>query len=67
MLKEAIVFALVYVIIGTVVGGVIGRYFSTTLPSVCKEWNKHHVMETSLFFSGLIMYYVWNKFKLKKS
>lgn len=61
MLKQAIAFALLYVLIGSIVGGVIGRYFSSSLPSVCKEWNKNHVMELSLFFSGLIMYYVWNK------
>ena len=64
MFKQAIVFALLYVLIGSVVGGLIGRFFSTSLPSVCKEWNKHHVMEVSLFFSGFIMYYALYKYNL---
>ena len=66
MLKQAILFALLFVLIGTIVGGVIGKFFSTSLPSVCKEWNKNHVMEISLFFSGLLMYYVWHKFVKSK-
>ena len=66
MFKQSIIFALLYVLIGSVVGGVIGKLFSSSLPSVCKEWNKHHVMEISLFFSGLIMYYVWYKYVIAK-
>mgnify|MGYP006094713875 FL=1 len=66
MFKQSIIFALLYVLIGSVVGGVIGKLFSSSLPSVCKEWNKHHVMEISLFFSGLIMYYVWYTYVIAK-
>lgn len=58
LLKEAIIVGIATVIIGTLVGFIIGRFFSSNLPKICKEWNKHHVMEISLFFTGFLLHII---------
>tara|TARA_B000000557_G_C20789575_1_gene450364 strand:+ start:242 stop:481 length:240 start_codon:yes stop_codon:yes gene_type:complete len=56
LLKEAIIVGIATVIIGSIVGFIIGKFFSNNLPKICKEWNKHHVMEISLFLTGFILH-----------
>lgn len=53
---EALVVGILTVIIGSMVGYIIGSLFSNNLPKICKEWNKNHVMEISLFFTGFIIH-----------
>ena len=45
-------------VVGSIVGYVIGRTEGMNLPSVCKKWNKNHVMEWSLFFTGVFVYII---------
>ena len=47
----------------TVVAGYVGSAFAAgilgvpSLPDVCKSWNTNHLMEWSLFFTGVILEY----------
>ena len=52
LLVEAVVVGLMVVVVGSVVGYLVGKLNSVDLPKVCKKWNKNHVMEISLFFTG---------------
>ena len=54
LLIEAVIVGVLVVVIGTVVGFFVGRAASVDLPTVCKRWNKNHVMEISLFLTGVI-------------
>ena len=56
LLLEAISVGIITVIIGTIVGFGVGKLFSSKLPSVCKKWNKNHVMEISLFLTGFLVH-----------
>ena len=56
VLKEALFVGLLVVVGGTIVSKIIGGFFSTDLPPVCKKWNKYHVMEISLFFTGVFVH-----------
>ena len=53
LLIEAILVGLVVLAIGSIVGYLIGRTMGVDLPKVCKEWNKNHMMEISLFLTGV--------------
>lgn len=56
VLIEAVILGIMLVVVGTVVGYVVGRLFSVKLEEVCKKWNKNHVMELSLFFTGFFVH-----------
>ena len=56
LLIEAVVVGIGVVIIGTLVGYVVGKCLSIDLPKLCKEWNKNHIMEISLFLTGVIFH-----------
>ena len=58
LLIEAVIVGIATVIVGTIVGFVIGRMFSTNLPKICKEWNKNHIMEICLFFTGFFIHLI---------
>ena len=58
-IKQALVFSFIVLLVGIVVGFIIGQIFKSDLPSVCKSWNKHHVMEISLLITGFISYLVF--------
>ena len=58
-IKQALVFSFIVLLVGIVVGFIIGQIFKSDLPSVCKKWNKHHVMEISLLITGFISYLVF--------
>tara|TARA_A100001015_G_C14830964_1_gene648559 strand:- start:283 stop:528 length:246 start_codon:yes stop_codon:yes gene_type:complete len=62
VLIEAGVVGIVVVVIGTLVGFVIGYFTKTELPPVCKDWNKNHVMEASLFLTGVITHILFEMF-----
>jgi membrane protein DedA with SNARE-associated domain len=51
---EAVVVGVMVVVVGSGVGFVVGKMNSMDLPKVCKKWNKNHVMEISLFFTGFV-------------
>ncbi len=54
LLVEASVVGVMVVVIGTLVSYFIGKFTSTDLPPVCKDWNKNYIMEITLFVIGFI-------------
>lgn len=58
--KESIIFGLIVLVIGNISGFFIGRSFSVDLPAVCKKWNKNHIMEITLFITGMISFLLYD-------
>ena len=56
LLVEAVLVGLMVVVVGSGVGYIVGRVNSVDLPKVCKKWNKNHVMEISLFLTGVVLH-----------
>ena len=56
ILVESSVVGILTVISGFLVSMVIRFLMPSDLPIVCKEWNKNHVMEISLFFTGFALH-----------
>ena len=52
------------VIIGTIVSFIVGKLNKSSLPPVCKDWNKNFIMEICLFLTGFLSYFVYHKLKL---
>jgi len=56
LLVEAVIVGIMVVVVGSGVGYLVGRVNSVDLPKVCKKWNKNHVMEISLFLTGVVLH-----------
>ena len=56
LLVEAVVVGLMVLVVGSIVGYLVGMMNSVDLPKVCKKWNKNHVMEISLFLTGVVLH-----------
>lgn len=54
ILKEAIFVGFLTVIVGTL----ISSLFKGNVPSKCRNWNKNHVMEWSLFITGFVIHMI---------
>ena len=72
LLIEAVVVGIGTIIVGSIVGYIVGKCNSIDLPSVCKKWNKNHVMEISLFLTGFVLHLICeysgiNKYYCKNS
>ena len=64
LLVEAFLAGILILIIGTFVGFIMGRFMSVDLPKACREWNKNHIMEISLFLTGFIAHIIFELFGL---
>ena len=53
---EAIVVGIMVVLVGSIVGYILGKLMGVDLPIVCKKWNKNHIMELSLFLTGVCVH-----------
>ena len=53
ILAECILVGLLVVIFGILVSFLISPLLKVDLPTECKKWNKNHVMELTLFFTGV--------------
>ncbi len=49
---EAFIIGITLIIIGGIISCYINLIYDINLPDKCKEWNKHHIMEISLFLIG---------------
>ena len=58
ILKEAAFVGLATIIVGSVVGYVLGKLNNVDLPKACKQWNKNHIMELSLFLTGFAIHII---------
>ena len=56
LIKEAIAVGFLTLVVGSVVAYVLGMMFGVDLPTVCKKWNKNHIMELSLFITGFLIH-----------
>jgi hypothetical protein len=56
---NAIAFGILTIIIGYI-GGLLAKFVAVVppIPSECRNWNKNHTMEWSLFFTGFMLFYV---------
>lgn len=58
LLVEAVSVGILTVLVGSLVGFILGKTVSTNLPKLCKEWNKNHIMEMSLFLTGVSVHFL---------
>jgi len=56
LLIEAIAVGIILVIVASLVGIVVGKFMSVKLDEMCKKWNKNHIMEITLFISGVLVH-----------
>ena len=54
LLVEAFLVGIIVLIIGSVVGYGLSKITKTQIPEICKDWNKNHIMEYSLFLTGVV-------------
>lgn len=66
LIIESIVVGIIVVIIGSIVGYFLGKTMGINLPQVCKTWNKNHIMELSLFLTGVIVHLLCEYTQLNK-
>ena len=68
VIKEAIVVGIATIIIGQMVGFTMGKYIfkQPNIKRECKEWNKNHVMEWSLFVTGFLIHILCEYFGINK-
>ena len=66
LLIEATIVGISTVIMGSLIGYILGKFNKIKLPSVCKNWNKNHIMEISLFFTGFFLHILWEYMGLNK-
>ena len=58
LLSQAIVVGILAILFGWLASMLVRPFFKVSLPEICKRWNKHHVMEVTLFFTGFIGYLI---------
>ena len=60
VLTEAIITGFIVLIIGVIIFAIMKTYGIATVevPKECKEWNKKHAMEISLFFTGVFTHLI---------
>lgn len=63
-INKAFISGLIILIIGTIVSFIVGKLNKSSLPPVCKDWNKNFIMEICLFLTGFLSYFVYHKLKL---
>ena len=65
-ITKAFILGIMTLVVGSVVGYVIGKFAGVNLPSVCKKWNKNHIMELCLFLTGVFVYIIYEVSGLNK-
>lgn len=51
---EAFIAGIVVVVLGYIFGYFTKSFMTVSLPEVCGEWNKNHIMEINLFLIGFV-------------
>lgn len=63
-----ILLGLLTIVVGYLSVHIVKRFSKTSVPIECKNWNKNHVMEISLFITGVIIgviSYGFSKYQIK--
>lgn len=63
---EAIIVGIVVVIIGVIISSLIGIIWKKSVPKVCQDWNKNHVMEIALFLTGFLTHILFQVVGINK-
>ena len=66
LLFEAIAVGIVVLAVGTLVGFIMGKFMKVDLPKACRQWNKNHIMELSLFITGALTHVIFELLGLNK-
>ena len=66
VIKESVLIGIATLIVGQLVGFILGNLMKVDTPKECKEWNKNHIMEWSLFFTGVLVHILSEKFGMNK-
>ena len=53
---EGIAVGVVVVVVGYFVSLIVGKVMAVDMPKVCRQWNKNHIMELSLFLTGFLLH-----------
>lgn len=53
-----ILFGILTIVMGYVSHYIVAKIDKTATPAECADWNKHHVMEISLFITGALTWLV---------
>lgn len=56
VIKEATFVGILTVFAGYAASYLLKPYFKVDLPEICKNWNKGHIMEASLFLAGFLLH-----------
>ena len=49
---DSVFVGVIIMIVGICVSFIVSKLLPVKLPKVCKKWNKNHIMEICLFFTG---------------
>jgi hypothetical protein len=57
---QPLLYGILFVLIGYVSNFLVRPFFKVSLPPICRDWNKNHIMEASLFTAGILFWYAIN-------
>ena len=63
-INKAFLSGLIILVIGSLVSFIVSKLNKSTLPKVCKDWNKNYIMEICLFLTGFLSYFIYYKLKI---
>jgi hypothetical protein len=56
ILIGVVLFGVLTIILGYVSGFIMKQFNGSKVPAECADWNKNHIMEKSLFITGMLVY-----------
>ncbi len=61
---EGIILGLILIVVGYIVRYLAHLVVPRDLPATCDDWNKYHIFEITLFFTGFITHVTLKTFRL---
>lgn len=53
---EAIIVGIMLALSGAIVSKLVTHFYPQQTPEICKDWNKNHIMEITLFLLGFLFH-----------
>jgi hypothetical protein len=66
IIMEVFGVGIITLVIGTIISKIFQLLFKVDVPIMCKEWNKYHIMEISLFMTGVFVHIICEVFGINK-